>query len=119
MVIIYILLKGLVLNMTNIDEKIARKIMGYTDEKPTGGLSISSWFKDGNYVCRKTHFKPSYREGSLMKVLRVLSGENKIKAESNNTSWAVAIINNQRYVGYGKDFSEATLEAIKNYLEGK
>lgn len=119
MEIIYILSKGLVLNMTNIDEKIARKIMGYTDENPTGWLISSSWFKDGKYVCRKTHFKPSYREGSLMKVLRVLSIDNKIKAESNNTGWTVAIINNQRYVGYGKDLTDASLEAIKSYLEGK
>lgn len=101
--------------MANIDEKIARHIMGYTEEE----WRVSAWFKDGLYVCRKSHFKPSYRERCLIKVLQVLAINNKIKAESNNTSWTVAIINNQRYVGYGKDLSEAALEAIKSYLEGK
>lgn len=119
MEIICISEKGLVLDMTNIDEKIARFIMGYTDENPSGGSSLTSWFKDGEYVCRKSHFKPSYRERSLMKVLKVLAIDNKIKAESNNFGWMAAIINNKRHIGYGDNLIEATLEAIKSYLEGK
>jgi hypothetical protein len=58
---------------TEIDELVARKVMGWTDNLKSGGISDKSWFNEsGEYLTRKDNFNPSYYIKDAWKVAEKL-----------------------------------------------